>query len=55
MAVLQTACGYAMTCTDAAERGCFGTHSAHAEPDGFAVIAGYEQYDVRLWRLGSSR
>jgi tetratricopeptide (TPR) repeat protein len=38
--VLQTALEHALTCTATAARGRFGTHSAHAEPDGFAVIAG---------------
>jgi hypothetical protein len=40
VAALQTAREYGLTCTATAESSRFGTHSAHAELDGFADIAG---------------
>lgn len=40
VAALQTVRKYPLTCIATAPRRWFGTHSAHAEPDGFAFMAG---------------
>jgi hypothetical protein len=38
--VLKTAREHTLNCTTTAGKGCFGTHSAHADSNGFASVAG---------------